>query len=67
MNKTAMIVLGVIGTVVAASWYLLRPPTESQLNAAAEKSTASGILALQLHAGLPMMVQFKDIELKKLK
>jgi hypothetical protein len=32
-----------------------------------EKSTASGILALQLHAGPPMKVQFKDIELKKLK
>lgn len=32
-----------------------------------ERSAASGILALQLHAGPPMMVQFKDIELKKLK
>lgn len=32
-----------------------------------EKSTASGILALQLHAGPPMKVQFKEIELKKLK
>ena len=32
-----------------------------------EKSTASGILALQLHTGPPMMVQFKEIELKKLK
>ena len=31
------------------------------------KSTASGILALQLHAGPPMMVQFKEIELMKLK
>ena len=31
------------------------------------KSAASGILALQLHTGPPMMVQFKDIELKKLK
>ena len=42
MNKTVLIVFGVIGTVVAASWYLLRPPTESQLNAAADKSTANG-------------------------
>ncbi len=32
-----------------------------------EKSAAKGILALQLHAGPPMKVQFKDIELKKLK
>ncbi len=31
------------------------------------KSASSGILALQLHAGPPMKVQFKDIELKKLK
>jgi len=27
---------------------------------------AEGILALQLHSGPPMTVQFKDIELKKL-
>ena len=32
-----------------------------------EKFTASGILALQLHAGPPMKVQFKDLEIKKLK
>jgi hypothetical protein len=31
------------------------------------KAKKSGILALQLHAGPPMTVQFKDIELKKLK
>jgi len=30
------------------------------------KAVASGILALQLHAGPPMTVQFKDIQLKKL-
>lgn len=30
------------------------------------KSKSSGILALQLHAGPPMTVQFKDIQLKKL-
>ena len=29
------------------------------------KAKASGILALQLHAGPPMLVQFKDIQLKK--
>ena len=32
-----------------------------------EKAAASGILALQLHAGPPMTVQFKDIQLKALK
>jgi hypothetical protein len=30
------------------------------------KRAASGVLALQLHAGAPMMVQFKNIRLKKL-
>lgn len=32
-----------------------------------DKAKSAGILALQLHAGPPMLVQFKDIELKKLK
>jgi hypothetical protein len=32
-----------------------------------EKRAASGLLALQLHAGFIMQVQFKDIELKRLK
>jgi hypothetical protein len=31
-----------------------------------DKAKSSGILALQLHAGPPMIVQFKDIQLKKL-
>jgi hypothetical protein len=31
------------------------------------KSVSSGVLALQLHAGLPMTAQFKDIQLKHLK
>ena len=30
------------------------------------KRALSGVLALQLHAGPPMMVQFKDLRLKKL-
>ena len=30
------------------------------------KRALSGVLALQLHAGPPMMVQFKNIRLKKL-
>lgn len=33
----------------------------------ASKSSAEGILALQLHAGPPMLVQFKNIRLKQLK
>ena len=33
----------------------------------AEKRVDSGILALQLHAGPPMTVQFRDIKIKKLK
>jgi hypothetical protein len=32
-----------------------------------DKAKSSGILALQLHAGPPMKVQFKDIEIKELK
>ena len=32
-----------------------------------DKAAASGILALQLHQGPPMTVQFKDIELKEIK
>lgn len=32
-----------------------------------DKSAAKGILALQLHAGPPMTVQFKDIKIKELK
>ena len=31
-----------------------------------EKAAREGILALQLHAGPPMVVQFKDIRLKTL-
>jgi type 1 glutamine amidotransferase len=32
-----------------------------------EKAAQTGVLALQLHAGPPMVVQFKDIELKRTK
>jgi hypothetical protein len=32
-----------------------------------DKAKSSGILALQLHAGPPMVVQFKDVRLKTLK
>jgi hypothetical protein len=30
------------------------------------KAAREGVLALQIHAGPPMMVQFKDVELKEL-
>ncbi len=33
----------------------------------AKRNAAKGLLALQLHAGPPMKVQFKDIKLKNLK
>lgn len=33
----------------------------------AERAATSGLLALQLHAGPPMTVQFKDIKLKEIK
>ena len=42
MNKTLLIVVGVLGAVVFASWYFLRPPSESVLLAAAEKANAAG-------------------------
>ena len=32
-----------------------------------EKAAKDGLIALQLHVGAPMMVQFKDIKLKEVK
>ena len=32
-----------------------------------EKGAKEGVLALQMHAGAPMIVEFKDITLKSLK
>jgi 3-keto-disaccharide hydrolase len=32
-----------------------------------KKSRTEGVLALQLHAGPPMLVQFKDIQLRRLR
>jgi len=32
-----------------------------------EKAASSGVIALQLHAGPPMMVEFKDLRIKELK
>ncbi|MEP7155641.1 MAG: hypothetical protein ABI905_07690 [Betaproteobacteria bacterium] len=40
MNKTLLIVVGVLGSVVAGAWYMLSPPSESALAAAAEKANA---------------------------
>jgi hypothetical protein len=31
-----------------------------------DKAKASGVLAFQLHVGPPMVVQFKDVQLKEL-
>ena len=33
----------------------------------AEKAATSGVIALQLHAGKPMTVEFKDLRIKELK
>jgi len=41
-------------------------PTVDVTDECEAKRALSGILALQLHAGPPMMVQFKDLRLKKL-
>jgi Domain of Unknown Function (DUF1080) len=32
-----------------------------------DKAATSGVIAFQLHAGAPMVIQFKDIQLKELK
>ena len=42
MNKTLLIILGTFAAVVSASWYFLRPPSESVMIAAAEKAAAAG-------------------------
>jgi hypothetical protein len=41
--------------------------TTSEVIDESPKALKSGVLALQLHAGPPMKVQFKDIKIKKLK
>lgn len=41
-------------------------PTADVTDLDESKSASSGVLALQLHAGLPMTVQFKDIQMKTL-
>jgi hypothetical protein len=40
MNKTLLAVLGIFGAVVGTSWYFLKPPTDTEM-AAAAKSTAA--------------------------
>ena len=40
--------------------------TAEAIDSDSTKSASTGVLALQLHAGLPMTVQFKDISLKTL-
>jgi type 1 glutamine amidotransferase len=41
-------------------------PTVDVVDEHAEKAAASGVIALQIHVGPPMTVQFKDIRLKRL-
>ncbi len=38
MNKTLLVILGIIATVVSAGWYFLRPPSEAALAAAAQSA-----------------------------
>ncbi len=40
MNKTLLAILGVFGAVVGTSWYLLKPPTEADVAAAAKSAAA---------------------------
>lgn len=42
-------------------------PTVDVVDDQANKAKRSGVLALQIHVGPPMTVQFKDIELKRVK
>lgn len=46
--------------------YINGHPTITVVDDQADKAATTGVLALQLHAGPPMTVQFKDIELKPL-
>lgn len=46
--------------------YINGRPTITVVDDQTEKAATSGVLALQLHAGPPMTVQFKDLELKRL-
>ncbi|MEO8104428.1 MAG: hypothetical protein ABI790_18080 [Betaproteobacteria bacterium] len=41
MNKTLLIILALFATIVSASWYFLRPPSESAMIAAAEQAVAA--------------------------
>jgi hypothetical protein len=46
MNKTLLIILGIFGAVVSASWYFLRPPSESSMIAAAAQAGAASRAAM---------------------
>ena len=51
MNKTLLIILGIVGAVVAASWYFLRPPSES-LIIATENSRAAVVAPVSSSASV---------------
>ncbi len=42
MNKTLLVVVGAVVAVVSTSWYFLKPPSDSALQAAAEQANAAG-------------------------
>ena len=51
----------------AARWAADLPAINGdELLAYATKAAKEGILALQIHAGPPMVVQFRDVKIKKL-
>ncbi len=45
MNKTLLAILGVLGAVIGTSWYLLRPPSEADVMAAARSGTTKSAAA----------------------
>jgi len=56
MNKTLLIIIGTFAAVVSASWYFLRPPSESAMIAAAEKAGAAGKPAITANGSGSVMV-----------
>lgn len=60
MNKTLLIVLGVLGALVGTSWYMLSPPSEATLAAAAEK--ANGTRAGSAYSGSSSVVALESLQ-----
>jgi len=59
MNKTLLIVVGTLGALVAGSWYMLSPPSESTL-AAADKAGAARTTAS--HSGSSSVVPLDSLQ-----